>query len=383
MQLLRQFTDVDGQLTRLKNFLMQSTLSQARQNIIRELEGYFKMYKRISAFSDNLSYYLYVIATFVVILSAYVYYFKYHRRLSFDNNYITNEFQKYDKERSEREGKAPIFPLRWPQEGEGYIMYSSLKLTPEEFKTLGFGLIKFLAIVLVVFVVHVLDWGFYVVIDTIRTKGEAKIELTSNFTIGYQVVGDGVVALLFKTIIQGNNFTLSLTDKVETNQCLPQPKPPSGFDVAKSVIVLIFLGLLIAGQPHCVRARQWIAGYFYPERKRERFSYLYEKMQREREVIKLNVYESCLDINKENEEIEKGIKENSVFVSALRMFGLSRRHCIVCQERESIVLRKQFRRYVMKDGSQEYHNCPKCPAFYCHLCWEKEVVCHFCDNPIA
>ncbi|XP_033118910.1 DC-STAMP domain-containing protein 2-like [Anneissia japonica] len=333
-----------------------------------ELEETFNLFDTAVLFTDRLL----ALSVVYLLYRAYQYHKLYLTKDRFDNFYITKQFRKLDKKRTDS-GKESILPLKKIERGK-LIDLKTLALSKVERGTFALGLVTILMYVLIAGLIILVDYGLFWLLDIISRHGQVEYELTGEGTTEMDIGGTGMFSNFARALLgdgfQNNNEHNSTS---ATNKCLPVPKRP---DERNNIIIGALYGvaiLMVLFQAYALRLRRCIASFYYPERERERINYLYSQTLKKRKTIR----DMLQQLIKENDREQRAMEHIS-FSSWLtannaccrRIMCRKDRVCIGCASEES---------------EDKFHQCETidCKGMYCVECI-KEVgeLCTLCEEPL-
>ncbi|XP_017788736.1 PREDICTED: trichohyalin-like [Habropoda laboriosa] len=216
---------------------------------------------------------------FFILLRVMRYRFKWLTSERFDNRYITDDLRTIDLIRARQE-KETVLPLN-PREKNKYAPLSSVFLIKSE-KTKLARSVVFLGLATIKLAAYMaIDYSLYWVLHTIQVYGrfESKVGRPSMVTI--HVSGEGYLSDLYRSIV--NAFTPHGKDaEIDTMLCLPDPIPPNLDKYTQIVVLVIFCWLIAFFEPYGLRLRHVVLCQYYPERAKQRATWLYNHIIRSR-----------------------------------------------------------------------------------------------------
>ncbi|EFX72188.1 hypothetical protein DAPPUDRAFT_110891 [Daphnia pulex] len=314
-----------------------SSFDEVKRNVKSEI-GYFL--DRLLWTIETLLTYFSLSTLVVVVITSWLYHFRFQHSLIFDNIYINKDIKAYD---SSRQSNDPsLFPLQGSAEKKG------------------------------------IDWVLYQVTDILRRNGRTTLLVGVDSEQKFKVEGRGFISSIFRFLFKEFDYQSREMNQIDTMPCLPNPLQLSLEHLIRPAIVMIALGLATFLQPYCLRSRHAIAAYFYPERQKERVTYLYSEMLCRRQALKASMQHRIPGRLDENRNVAETISNGSRLVKTLNWLGCFHRCCLLCgcQGSTNEVL-KIFSKV------EEYKICnrsPDCPAFYCASCWKHLGHCAVCGK---
>ncbi|XP_026805112.1 DC-STAMP domain-containing protein 2-like [Rhopalosiphum maidis] len=253
------------------SFAFESTPSKLTSDIIRGIitEIKYKIENVVMLFDWAGSifsfFFLYV---FVRVLR---YRQKYLTVDSFDNKYLTTELYELD-ERKQILDRPTIMPL---------TRRTSARLIPKERKALFRSLAILLLATFKILIQMAVDYSLYWILITVRKYGRLSSQLDPPRMVDVNIDGDGILADLYKTIIQTFKPVANEMN-MDTMSCLPNPWPPN-YDCYRRIIVVLTLTWFLAiMQPYGLRFRSYVMGYYHPDVARTRAVWLHNHIIRRR-----------------------------------------------------------------------------------------------------
>ncbi|XP_078033110.1 uncharacterized protein LOC144467953 [Augochlora pura] len=216
---------------------------------------------------------------FIIVLRVMRYRFKWMTSERYDNKYITKDLRTIDLIRA-RQDKETVLPLN-PRESHKYVSLSSVMLVKSERLKLvrsavflGLATVKLIAFL-------VIDYSLYWVLNTIQIHGrfESKVEKPSVVTI--HVAGEGYMADLYRSIVRSFS-PQGKESEINTMLCLPQPVPPNLDRYTQIVGLLILCWFVAFFEPYGLRLRHVVLCQYYPDRAKQRATWLYNHIIRSR-----------------------------------------------------------------------------------------------------
>ncbi|KAF1388553.1 hypothetical protein PFLUV_G00091470 [Perca fluviatilis] len=148
--------------------------------------------------------------TFIAMFTqAFGYLRQYRRDVRFDNVYITTYFRQIDARRR-RAGKRCLLPLK-KSERKQFIEPCSLKIHPEELKRVSSGVFQLLSVSLLSFVLLIVDFSLFHVLDIVSRHTFTQFNLTSSHQVDIKVGGASMMARLLRKMVSAFNSSSSLS----------------------------------------------------------------------------------------------------------------------------------------------------------------------------
>ena len=350
-----------------------SSFDEVKRNVTSEIEFFLD---RLLWAIGTLSSYYSLITLVVVVITSWLYHFRFQHSLIFDNIYINKDIKDYD---STRQSSDPsLFPLQGSEEQKEVIDCLSLSLSPREKKSLLTSLLVYFVVIILTTILILVDWVLYQVTDIIRRNGRTALQVGVESEHRFRVEGGGFISKVFRFLFKEFDFQSRVMNQIDTIPCLPKPIQLSLEHLIRPAIVVIALGLVTFLQPYCLRSRNAIAAYFYPEHQQERVAYLYNEMFHRRQALKASIQHLIPGRLDENRKVTETISDGNRLVKTLNWLGCLRRCCLLCGCRGStkgvLKIFSSEEKYIICNGS------PDCPAFYCASCWNHLENCFVCGK---
>lgn len=312
-----------------------------------------------------------------ILFQAQNYLNRYLSDIRFDNFYITSYFRKIDARRRSAD-KPTVLPLKKLQRTTLIDPYSLGTLRRERTRVFGKVLKLFLeAITITAFVL--LDRLFFEILDIIHRHAAVDYTQQGHHDMTLEVKGTGMIATLLRSVVKGFNIKKRVKIVRSNKVCLPQSTELPNYYLYKIYGMFLVILSLIFLEVYVNRMRRVICGFYYRKREKSRVIFLYNEVLKKRLGFDKYMRKKAISLNRER-RLSEGVnifeairRKCPVLGACLKVFGLGRRKCLVCQEVEGCV-----------GWGRGYVVCPEkeCGAVYCKECWKdlgkKCVVC--CDN---
>ncbi|TDH11201.1 hypothetical protein EPR50_G00058360 [Perca flavescens] len=201
--------------------------------------------------------------TFITMFTqAFGYLRQYRRDVRFDNVYITTYFRQIDARRRSA-GKRCLLPLK-KSERKQFIEPCSLKIHPEELKRVSSGVFQLLSVSLLSFVLLIVDFSLFHVLDIVSRHTFTQFNLTSSHQVDIKVGGASMMARLLRKMVSAFNSSSSLSFHTDNR----------GVYVSCVCFVLL-VALFSCLQVYSNRLRRVIAAFYNPKREKKRVLFLY------------------------------------------------------------------------------------------------------------
>lgn len=344
-----------------------SSFDEVKRNITSEIEVFLD---RLLEVIGILSSYFSVITLVIVVITSWLYHFRFQHSLVFDNIYINKDIKVYDL--THQSSGNSLLPLQGPAEQKKLIDCLSLALSPYEKKSLLTSLLVYGVVILFTTALILVDWVLYQVTDIIQRNGHTAIQVGVESEHRFSVQGRGLISTVFRFMFKEFNHQSSVFNHIDTIPCLPKPLQLSLRHLIHPAVVVIALGLVTLLQPYCLRSRHVIAAYFYPERQRERVVYLYKEMLRRRLARTASQQYRIPGRLEEDKKFAEALNREGKLVKVLNYLGLLRRYCVLCGCPGSTI------KGLSLSSSNKSSICNRSPdysAFYCASCWSQLENC--------
>lgn len=301
---------------------------------------------------------------FMVLHSA-IYVQHYLTQIDYDNNYISLNFRRFDRE-CRRLGKPSILPFK-ENEGSQYIFTSSLALNGSEIRRSIMSILQLLLNMILYSVIIFFDYVLYYVVYLVHTYGDVQIDFSGSIYIHFGITGDGTIARILQSLVKSITVQDSYYTTYNVTECLPYPSFPDNNNLY--VILALNGGVLVTIilQSYCYRLKRALCGFFYQKREEERIRYLHNKILHHRK-FKLKEMRSRLKDSKQANDAERALAKLPL-VGGLFGGNSQKRLCLNCGKSD-------------KEGLH-FYTCskPSCYADYCEDCFnEMGRKCLLCSK---
>ncbi|XP_060852767.1 DC-STAMP domain-containing protein 2-like [Rhopalosiphum padi] len=361
------------------SFAFESTPSKLTSDIIRGIitEIKYKIENVVMLFDWAGSifsfFFLYV---FVRVLR---YRQKYLTVDSFDNKYLTTELYELD-ERKQILDRPTIMPLTRVEKNK-FIERTSARLIPKERKALFRSLAILLLATFKILIQMAVDYSLYWILITVRKYGRLSSQLDPPRMVDVNIDGDGILADLYKTIIQTFKPVANEMN-MDTMSCLPNPWPPN-YDCYRRIIVVLTLTWFLAiMQPYGLRFRSYVMGYYHPDVARTRAVWLHNHIIRRR----INFVKFARRFLRRKFGLgggESTTQDTSFLDLIYSKYPIldriwSRKKQIVC-----LICGYKAKKIDLKSGEIVSCDNGNCKGVYCSKCFtDIDNKCTLCSNPI-
>ncbi|XP_059498965.1 E3 ubiquitin-protein ligase DCST1 [Stegostoma tigrinum] len=299
----------------------------------------------------------------LLFITSFLYTLNYNRDIRYDNIYVSTYFRQIDARRR-RVDRRHILPLK-KAERPDVIFPWQRKVHSTEMKTLILELVQYVAIILVVIALFILDWLLFTMLDIIRRHSFLEYSFIESHQLKIEVGGSSILANLIRRAVSA--FNTSLDVKIESNNlhCLPVPHKMSRQSTMLTLVPVVGMIVFCFLQTYSYRLRRVIAGFCFPKREKKRVLFLYNEYLRKRISFAETQRKKILLLARKKQlwQLHGVAGTLHRLVPCLQRF--IRKRCVVCSE----------------GPTQTSYYCPNegCAAMYCHLCW-KDVkrFCFYC-----
>ncbi|KAK6195706.1 hypothetical protein SNE40_001078 [Patella caerulea] len=344
------------------NIDSEANASQSAAQIISNIRSELKSKIDIATYYIDILNRVVSLSVILLIINAFLYERKYLSKISFDNLYITSYFKTIDRQRKDN-GKISILPLK-KKERKIYTESRSLKMSSIELTRCKTGLAQVLLHAVMCVMLVLFDYLLYYILDLLNRHGDVQFVFTGQSKLNIRIIGDGLVALLFRTLTGDIRVSQTYNSVVDINTCLPKPKDPNFSSLYVYGVLYMAALLLVLLQGYGLRLMHFIAAFFYPEKEHQRVNYLYRKILVKRKVFLKEAKQMILS-NAVGSSFDDG---HSLCGGIATRFPCrkSRKTCTNCEV-----------------SSEDISTCgnEKCGAFYCEECFvEFGKSCPLCTN---
>ncbi|XP_071788132.1 E3 ubiquitin-protein ligase DCST1-like [Asterias amurensis] len=305
----------------------------------------------------------------LVFISASGYNTKYLKDIDFDNVYMTAYFRRIDARRK-KQNKRTLLPLKKAQKSD-IIETVRWKLRKEEKKSSLMGFMRLTMRLVVTVAMVFFDHLFFLMLDLIARNSQLDYKFKGEHRLEVKVEGTGIVAQMFRKVLSSFSQQHSISTIATNKQCLPVPSAP---DNKLTMMVFAAWGavwLSLYFEAYALRLRRIICAYFYPKREKQRVVFLYNEQLKKKSGFLKHLRYTVRQLAKEKRLGAKIGTLTSLYIHWPRLcgwlgiFGLSKRSCLICDEKEN----------------KDFHKCSTegCDFAYCCDCWRDiKKVCYAC-----
>lgn len=297
---------------------------------------------------------------------------KYLTKDSFDNFYISRDFLAIDQHRRGMNREA-ILPLSRKERNRFISLNSKSLIRKEKLRIARSAVFLFISSIQILGLIAA-DYCLYWLLATIRYAALRESDIERPPMVTLEVTGSGIVADMYRGIVGAFEPMVKHGDILDPERCAPDPKIPNYVRYLQISLLLLFCWICIVLEPYGLRVRQIIMRGYYPERARQRATWLYNDILLKRESF-FNVVRRQMGFDKGDHKPGNWMDviraKTSRFWICRKVFGPGdSKKCILCSER------------LAKD---EAVSClrPGCIGAYCYECFlEIQNACSICLEPM-
>ncbi|XP_053394074.1 DC-STAMP domain-containing protein 2-like [Mercenaria mercenaria] len=346
------------------DFNSKSNSSKEAKTVTEQLKK--DIDSKVISFQTFMKIVKYVLSLSLVLmfLQAFWYFRNYMSKDSYDNMYITKEFNELDK-RKQHDGEESLLPLKKTEQSE-YIYTRSFKITKQEFDNCKIGLTQVFLHAIFCIVVVLFDHFLYYILNLIHTFGQFEIDLSEKSRLKVNVNGTGLIASFYRSIFKGIDIDEYFLSEMKLERCIPSPTPPTDEYVLVFLVLYILAICFVILRGYGMRMRRKIAAYYYPEQETARMEYLHKTIRHRRVARQRFLRQEVKSAHKES-VLKKKFRLSTWVVSRFPCITrcISPREqleCSSCEERQG------------RFSSVKLTKCPgmsdgiTCTAVYCDEC---------------
>lgn len=340
-------------------------VSKTAAAMVAEIASYFSFHSYIIYTSLSFLTKWTSLLLILMLLQSALYLQHYLTQIDFDNNYISLNFRRFDRD-CRRLGRPSALPLQ-KNETSQYISTATIALNGTEIKKSVLSILQLLLNMIFYAVVVFFDYVFYYVVYLVHTYGNVHIDFSGSINIYFAITGDGWIANLLQGLISGINIKDNYYTQYNVTQCLPYPSYP---DTNNFYLLLALIGGVLATillQSYCYRLKRALCGFFYKKREEERIRYLHTKILHHRK-FKLQQMKFRLKNSKQERDAQQTLAKLPLIGKIFHNKG-HKRSCLHCG--------------VLDDDAPHFYTCSRtsCYADYCENCFnEMGKQCLLCSK---
>lgn len=274
-------------------------------------------YKLRKLFYDMLLflYDMYTTGTFIcIILQAYKYQQRYLSNVRYDNHYITGMFSKYNQQQQQLTGQS-LLPLT-RDESEKYITtFTCKRRTKEEKKTQKASCASIIVFLAMTVSLIYFDDIYSSILNSIHEHALIRFKEVGHHALNVTVVGDGSIARLVRKLTGNLNSIYDMNRLYSTKMCLPDTaETGSGFYLEFSYLCVLYL-FIDQISIYAMRLRHVIAGFFYPEKEKQKIRFLYNLIELQRQRANRMGFASYVNEIDDDQygETRKGQRDENIY----------------------------------------------------------------------
>ncbi|XP_055335804.1 DC-STAMP domain-containing protein 2-like [Paramacrobiotus metropolitanus] len=374
------FQDVGIKSVR-KNLNNLNTDFERLKNITRQLNIMVKGLKDFQTATGVIKY-ITAFAFLLLYFTCWRYIGKYLTSNKFDNVYVTQRVKSmYAELRQEMEGEDETKKVKLTRKQLcGLVDITSLSLSLLERAAIKSGMVIpgiYAILTIILFGCNLtLEW----LISLMQYSSSAGGSITTQDGFDLKPSGKGLMAdKLFPKLFEGFPSNDKYNISIEMDKCAPVLHQLKGHDYLVPVIILLSVMLLLVLDGYCLRMRQLMLTYLYPERSEERNEHLCKKLYKKKPK-KIKDFLKFRQKAVERSKLARYDTENGwIFASALskKISDLMKFNCAGCG--------KDIR------GKTNILECSKqeCHALFCKKCQkvlqagnEQTLICVLCEEKI-
>ncbi|XP_033100608.1 DC-STAMP domain-containing protein 2-like [Anneissia japonica] len=257
---------------------------------------------------------------------------------------------------------------------------TSLRMAKPEKRKFAMGLVIWCTHALYTGMIIGTDSFIHWFLTVIRKHANIKIELEKPAFVEVKVEGDGVIANVYRRLVESFESMSQLNISLDVTECLPQPKPPNVGSYETIGIIFAMTLVMVFTEAYGLRLRRFIASFYYPHRERQRVVWLYNNILKKRGGFLKYLRKQMKVRMDSSEDIEKisicdRIAANSKFWRTIFKFmGMKKKkYCVGCGKPGK------------PTDSSNFRQCDnrKCKSCYCLECMaDLNNICLVCYMPI-
>ncbi|KHJ88777.1 DC-STAMP-like protein [Oesophagostomum dentatum] len=299
-----------------------------KKSLLAVIESYIRMFEMMQAV---IKWMFIPLTLFWPFISTALFTFKFNYREDFENNYITEEFEKIDLDMVLK-GRTKALPLN---KDEKLLVLSSV--------------------------------FYFTNLVNVDYPSHFEIKAFTALIAYVKVSGSGQAAELMRII---QNVFSPLTSGIKKREerwrnCFVEPTPPDEFTLRSIVVMFIISIFLCRFQVWMSRQTLALADHFFPDRVRPRALSLYNRILQNRK----NILGAVMQEQKKQLADDQMEGREAVVRRGLQSRGFIRVNCSICNEQDLRLADQANTRL-----------CIKCGAFYCIRCFCLRRYCKDCQN---
>ncbi|KAL6743243.1 hypothetical protein Aduo_016308 [Ancylostoma duodenale] len=335
--------------------------SKLKKSLLNVVENYILMFETMQAV---IKWIFMPMTLFWPFISTALFTFKFNYREEYENNYLTEEFDKIDLDMALK-GRTKALPLN-KDEQLLYIPRNSWKMTTREKAFYRLRVVMTLILSATPFCFICMDQAVYMVLSNVfYFTSLINIEYPSHYEL--KVSGKGQAAEMIRSF--QNMFSPLTSDIKERDErwknCFVEPTPPNDYTLRNIILMFIAAMFLCRFQVWMSRQSLALADHFFPDRVRPRALTLYNKILQDRK----NILGALMQDQKRQLADDQMEGRETVVRRGLQSRGFIRVNCAICNEADLRLADQANTRL-----------CVACGAFYCIQCFSLRRYCKECQN---
>ncbi|XP_059841312.1 dendritic cell-specific transmembrane protein [Hypanus sabinus] len=254
-------------------------LNETSINIENQAKNIISM---LSLFSSVCKLSIALICLWLAVLFTWFYIRRFLTDIKFENNFITNQFLKFDEKQKEA-GKPHLLQLT-KKENKNFIRIPALCLSKMELRIMARFLAPVLSHLCIWIILIMLDYGVYLLTDSIRHHIDHLP--TINITMKAKFSKYTTTLYIFKTT-EEDEETFSSDIHLSKDACILKPTDSMSKLWILLVVLLAILLLLTLLSAKLTILKIFILSSFYKETEEKRVRFLHEKILQKRRLVKL------------------------------------------------------------------------------------------------
>ncbi|EYC09873.1 hypothetical protein Y032_0058g2868 [Ancylostoma ceylanicum] len=335
--------------------------NKLKKSLVDVVENYILMFETMQAV---IKWIFVPMTLFWPFVSTALFTFKFNYREEYENNYLTDEFDRIDLDMALK-GRTKALPLN-KEEQLLYIPRNSWRMTTREKAFYRLRVIMTLILSATPFCFICMDQAVYMVLSNVfYFMTLINIEYPSHYEV--KVSGKGQAAEMIRSF--QNMFSPLTTDIKERDErwrnCFNEPTPPDDYTLWNIILMFIAAMFLCRFQVWMSRQSLALADHFFPDRVRPRALTLYNRILQDRK----NLLAAVMQDQKRQLADDQMEGRETVVRRGLQSRGFIRVNCTICNEADLRLADQANTRL-----------CVKCGAFYCIQCFCLRRYCKECQN---
>ncbi|XP_022214252.2 DC-STAMP domain-containing protein 2 [Drosophila obscura] len=310
------------------------------------------------------------ILVFTVILRSIYFRLLYLGSNDFNNVFLTQSFDSYDKEQEPIVG-ARVLPLRAAERNK-FVQITSIRLLPEELQIMTRSMLFLVITGIQLFTICLVDYSLYIMLSMMSQHAHKTAGLKPPAYTRIVITKGGMIGDILRRLVHAFE-PLAKNLGVGTEKCLPVPGEPNVLRYYEVLVLCVLAWLLLVWEPYSLRLRHWIMACFYPEDAHRRVKYLHQRILQERSTF--------IKTSRRRARSLQLYSEGQQFVclswlSSLKIWCFSGcpssfigKTCIICSK-------------ALTASDNVHCDTDNCRGIYCQRCFiESNNYCILCNPP--